>query len=75
MSENKGLLIDKLIEKYTESHKLSDLHIRADQPIAIREHGQIVTFPDDNVSGEDINKFLKQFGTLSNIKKETYDCL
>tara|TARA_B100000686_G_scaffold348143_1_gene438503 strand:+ start:345 stop:1355 length:1011 start_codon:yes stop_codon:yes gene_type:complete len=59
MSENKGLLIDKLIEKYTESHKLSDLHIRADQPIAIREHGQIVTFPDDNVSGEDINKFLK----------------
>ena len=59
MSENKELLVDQLIGKYTESHNLSDLHIRSDQPLAIREHGQIVTFPDDIVSGHEINKFLK----------------
>jgi len=59
MSETKEILVDQLIGKYTENHSLSDLHIRSDQPIAIREHGQIVTFPDDIVSGHDINKFLK----------------
>ena len=39
MSENKETKIDQLIEKYTEDYKLSDLHIRAHQPLAIREHG------------------------------------
>ena len=59
MTENKDILIDQLIGKYTESHNLSDLHIRSDQPMAIRENGEIITFPDEIVSGHDVNKFLK----------------
>ena len=59
MPENKDILIDQLIGKYTESHNLSDLHIRSDQPMAIRENGEIITFPDEIVSGHDVNKFLK----------------
>ena len=54
MTENKDILIDHLIEQYSKNYQLSDLHIRANQPLAIREHGEIVTFPDDTVSGEDI---------------------
>ena len=60
MPENKEILIDQLVEKYSEEYKLSDLHIRANQPLAIREHGEVVTFPDDVISGEDINKFIKK---------------
>ena len=60
MTENKDILIDHLIEQYSKDYQLSDLHIRANQPLAIREHGEIVTFPDDTVSGEDIKIFLKK---------------
>ena len=60
MPENKDILIDHLIEQYTKDYKLSDLHLRANQPLAIREHGEIITFPDDTVSGEDIKIFLKK---------------
>jgi|TARA_Y100000782_G_scaffold108688_1_gene132623 twitching motility protein PilT len=60
MTENKDILIDHLIEQYSKNYQLSDLHIRANQPLAIREHGEIVTFPDDTVSGEDIKIFLKK---------------
>ena len=60
MPENNSPLIDQLIEKYTKEYQLSDLHIRSNQPIAIREHGDIVSFPDDIVSEEDLNVFLKK---------------
>jgi twitching motility protein PilT len=50
MPENKDTKIDHLIEKYTKDYNLSDLHIRSNQPLAIREHGEIATFPDDVVS-------------------------
>ncbi len=69
MSENKSLLIEGLIEKYSEERKLSDLHIRANQPLAIREHGDIVIFPDDIISEEDIKKFLKKHVDLYHIEK------
>ena len=60
MSENKSPLIGQLIEKYTKEYQLSDLHIRSNQPIAIREHGDIVSFPDDIISEEDLHVFLKK---------------
>ena len=60
MAEKDSLLVDHLIEQYTKEYKLSDLHIRANQPLAIREHGEIAIFSDDIVSGEDIKKFLKK---------------
>lgn len=60
MPENKDAVIEHLIEKYTEGYKLSDLHIRANQPLAIRENGEIVVFSDDTISGEDIKIFLKK---------------
>ena len=43
MTENKDILIDHLIEQYSKNYQLSDLHIRANQPLAIRENGEIVT--------------------------------
>ena len=54
------LLIEALIVKCVDTYHLSDLHIRADQAVAIREHGEIIILPDDVVSGQEINKFLQK---------------
>ena len=35
------MLADKLIQ-YTNDHDLSDIHIRANQPLAIRVNGEIM---------------------------------
>ena len=54
------LLIETLIGKCVDTYSLSDIHIRSDQSVAIREHGEIIMIPDDVVSGQDINKFLQR---------------
>jgi len=54
------LLIEALIVKCVDTYHLSDLHIRSNQAIAIREHGEIIILPDDVVSGQEINKFLQK---------------
>ena len=60
MPEPDDLVIDHLIKEYTKEYKLSDIHIRANQPFSIRINGDIQNFPDDMVSAENIKIFLKK---------------
>ena len=51
-------LIAKIL-KYTAEHDLSDIHIRADQPMSLRAGGEILSFPDDIITKDAINEFWK----------------
>ena len=51
-------LIDKL-KTYPKQYDLSDLHIRSNQPLAIREGGEIKVFNDDVITKEQIESFWK----------------
>jgi len=55
-------LLEKVL-RYTESHKLSDLHLHADRPVSIRVDGDIQTFEQDLVSATELEAFIKE--TLS----------
>jgi twitching motility protein PilT len=48
------------LAKYARNHKLSDLHIHPERPVAIRVHGEIEKFPDDVVSKDEIEKFFDE---------------
>ena len=50
-------IIDR-ISSYTEQHALSDLHVHADRPISIRVNGEILSFPDDIVSADELSTFI-----------------
>lgn len=52
-------LEDKL-RSYPKQFDLSDLHIRSNQPMAIRENGTIKTFPDDVITRQDIESYWKK---------------
>ena len=47
------------ISAYTDKHDLSDFHIRSNQPIAMRIHGEVNLFADDLVTRQDIELFWK----------------
>ena len=51
-------LIDKL-KTYPKQFDLSDLHIRSNQPLAIREGGEIKVFNEDVITREQIESFWK----------------
>ena len=51
-------LIDKL-KTYPKQFDLSDLHIRSNQPLAIREGGEIKVFNEDVITREQIEDFWK----------------
>jgi twitching motility protein PilT len=51
-------LIEKVLN-YTESYRLSDLHLHAEKPVSIRVDGDIKTFPDDIVHASDLEIFIK----------------
>lgn len=51
-------LIEKVLN-YTESYRLSDLHLHAEKPVSIRVDGDIKTFPEDVVRAADIELFIK----------------
>jgi len=51
-------LIDKL-KTYPKQFDLSDIHIRSNQPLAIREGGEIKVFNEDIITREDIESFWK----------------
>ena len=51
-------LIDKL-KTYPKQFDLSDLHIRSNQPLAIREGGEIKVFNEDVITREQIENFWK----------------
>ena len=46
-------LQDKL-KTYPKEYELSDIHIRSNQPFAIRENGEIKVFSNDVISRQDI---------------------
>ena len=47
------------ISAYADKHDLSDFHIRSNQPIAMRIHGEVNLFADDLVTRQDIELFWK----------------
>ena len=62
-------LHDKL-KTYPKEYDLSDIHIRSNQPFAIRENGEIKVFENDVISRQDIESFWKQ-----SLDKAQYDYL
>ena len=57
-------------KSYPKEYDLSDIHIRSNQPFAIRENGEIKVFSDDIISRQDIETFWKQ-----SLDKAQYDYL
>lgn len=52
-------LMDKAL-RYVGSHKLSDLHFHANEPVSIRVDGVIQTFPDDILTQAEMEEFISQ---------------
>ena len=52
-------MLEKLV-KYAREHKLSDLHLHSDRPLAMRIHGTIQRVQEDIISRKDIEDFLNK---------------
>ncbi|WP_251372669.1 type IV pilus twitching motility protein PilT [Polynucleobacter sp. MWH-UH25E] len=52
-------LMDKAL-RYVGSHKLSDLHFHANEPVSIRVDGVIQTFPEDILTQAEMEEFITQ---------------
>lgn len=52
-------LMDKAL-RYVGSHKLSDLHFHANEPVSIRVDGVIQTFPEDILTQAEMDEFIAQ---------------
>ena len=50
--------MEEKITKYTQENNLSDIHIRSNQPAAIRVNGEIITFPEDIITDKAFEEFL-----------------
>ncbi len=53
----------ELLEKarhYVTHHKLSDIHLRVGDPVAIRVDGEIQIFPEDVITQGDFDRFIKE---------------
>ena len=51
-------IIDKALH-YVANYKLSDLHLHVNEPVSIRVDGEIQSFPDDIVTQQDFDSFIK----------------
>lgn len=51
--------IRQRLKHYPSQHRLSDIHIRSGRPLSIRADGDIITFHDDIVEGEEVDAFLQ----------------
>ncbi|QWD63134.1 type IV pilus twitching motility protein PilT [Polynucleobacter sp. MWH-UH25E] len=51
--------MDKAL-RYVGSHKLSDLHFHANEPVSIRVDGVIQTFPEDILTQAEMEEFITQ---------------
>ena len=54
------MTLDDKLRSYPKEYNLSDIHIRSNQPLAIRENGEIKVFPEDIINREDIENFWKK---------------
>ncbi len=55
-------IIDKALH-YVANYKLSDLHLHVNEPVSIRVDGEIQSFPDDIVTQQDFDGFIKTWLT------------
>ena len=55
-------IIDKALH-YVANYKLSDLHLHVNEPVSIRVDGEIQRFPDDIVTQQDFDGFIKTWLT------------
>ena len=55
-------IIDKALH-YVANYKLSDLHLHVNEPVAIRVDGEIQVFPEDIVTQQDFDGFIKSWLT------------
>lgn len=53
------MLNNDILVEYTRNYDLSDIHIRSNEPIALRINGNIEIIKDDFVSESDINEFIE----------------
>lgn len=49
--------------RYPQEYSLSDLHIRATRPFAIRSEGKILTFEDDMVTNQEVMEYVEATAT------------
>jgi len=56
-SKQGGGMLER-IERYASEYSLSDIHVRSDQPIAIREDGVIRTFVEDTPTRDEVSRFI-----------------
>jgi hypothetical protein len=54
----RGEIMLEKIERYASEYALSDIHIRSDQPVAIREDGIIRTFVEDVPTRGEVESFI-----------------
>ncbi|MCB2081027.1 MAG: PilT/PilU family type 4a pilus ATPase [Rickettsiales bacterium] len=63
-----------LVERIAElarSHKLSDIHIHSDEPLAMRVHGLIEMIPDTMISAAEVGAFVESI--LDKEQKQTWE--
>ena len=67
-------IIDKALH-YVANYKLSDLHLHVNEPVSIRVDGEIQRFPDDIVTQQDFDGFIKTWLTQAQRLKfmESFD--
>jgi len=51
--------IRQRLRHYPSQNRLSDIHIRSGRALSIRADGDIISFPEDVVSEEEVNAFLR----------------
>ena len=52
------MTIEERVIGYTDEHSLSDLHIHAGRPFAIRVGGEIKTFEEDVIGEDELSQFI-----------------
>ena len=62
--------LEEKLKTYPQQYDLSDIHIRSNQPFAIREGGEIKVFKEDVITRQDIEKFWQRA-----LDKAQYDYL
>ena len=53
-------MLEEKLKSYPKQYDLSDIHIRSNQPLAIRENGEIKVFAEDIVTREELESFWKK---------------
>ena len=70
--------MEKIIAKLCDKDGISDIHIHAGLPIAIRVYGNIEKIADEIIEKDEINKFIKSVLNTSQFKvfsdEKSFDC-